>query len=137
MGVSAGRLLALTAVTLCLATACSSTPRATHYPTYTPLPTYTPAPTYTPYPPPRVTLHIADDFFQESEIAVVKGTVVMWVNDGENEHTVTSAAGAVERWDTGELKPGQRGSHAFSRAGLFAYFCQVHEYMTASIRVVE
>ena len=107
------------------------------YPTYTPAPTYTPLPTYTPYPPPTVTLKIVDDFFQESDIVVVKGTRVTWVNDGENPHSATSLSGAPVLWDTGLLTLGQKGTHTFSRAGTFLYFCKVHEYMNGTVRVVE
>ena len=112
-----------------LATACGvATP--------TPYPTYTPLPTYTPYPPPAVTLHIVDDFFQESDIVVVKGTIVTWRNDGEQPHSATSAPGAVEAWDTGILTHGQQRSQTFASAGVFPYFCKAHEYMNGTIRVI-
>ena len=114
---------------LLLVTACKA-PVATPYPTYTPLPTYTP------YPPPVVTLHIVDDFFQESDIVVVKGTVVTWRNDGESPHSATGVGGSSEHWDTGLVLPGQQVAHAFTAAGLFGYFCKVHEYMNGTVRVI-
>lgn len=96
-----------------------------------------PLPTYTPYPAPRVTLHIVDDFFQESDIVVVKGTVVTWLNQGESPHSATAALGSRISWDTGLLKTGERGTKTFSEAGIFAYVCSVHDYMNATIRVID
>lgn len=122
-----------------LLAACSAAAPGAHqipYPTYTPNPTYTPFPTYTPYPAPKVTLSIVDDFFQEGDIVVVRGTVVTWMNDGESPHSATSTKDGAERFDTGILKPGKSGGHTFSQPGSFLYTCIVHEYMTGSIRVL-
>ncbi len=122
-----------------LAVACSGSVASTYtpYPTYTPQPTYTPVPTYTPYPAPVVTLRIVDDFFQEADIVVVRGTTVTWANEGEAPHTSSSARDSREQWDTGYLMPGQKASHTFNQPGMFFYYCRVHEYMTATIRVLE
>ena len=120
---------------LLLVSACSAG-TAPSSPTQTPYPTYTPQPTYTPYPAPAVTLTLVDDFFQESHIVVVRGTRVVWVNEGDNPHTSTSASGSADQWDTGMLQNGERGDHVFLTSGLFLYFCRVHEHMTASIRVL-
>ncbi len=82
-----------------------------------------------------VALRIVDDFFQESSIVVVQGTRVVWVNDGSEVHSATSM-NAADSWDTGILKSGQSGGHTFSLPGSYFYTCKVHEYMTASIRVL-
>ncbi len=78
---------------------------------------------------------IVDDFFQESAIVVVNGTNVMWVNAGEHVHSATHLEDG-EEWDTGLLAPGQSADHTFTQPGLYFYVCIVHEYMTASIRVL-
>ena len=123
---AAARLLGL-ALLLIATGACSAPPA--------PLPTYTPYPTYTPSVP-MVMLHIADDFFQESELVVVRGTRVTWVNQGANPHSVTSGSTSAEHWDTGLLAPGQAGQRVFSTIGQFSYYCKVHEFMNATIRVI-
>ena len=83
-----------------------------------------------------MTLRIVDDFFQESEIVVVRGTRVTWINDGENLHTVTSGSVSADVWDSGLLKTGQQSAHTFTTNGQFAYLCKVHEFMNGTVRVI-
>ena len=38
-------------------------------------------------------------------------------------------------WDSATLKPGEQFSFTFDDAGTFAYFCNIHPSMTATIVV--
>jgi LPXTG-motif cell wall-anchored protein len=75
---------------------------------------------------------IADFSFSPASLTINQGETVTWVNNGPTPHSATANNGS---FDTGILKAGQSGSHTFSQAGTFSYYCQPHPYMKATIVV--
>ena len=75
---------------------------------------------------------IADFNFAPATITINQGDTVTWNNNGPTPHSATANDGA---FDTGILKKGQSGSHTFSQAGTFSYFCKPHPFMKASVVV--
>jgi len=75
---------------------------------------------------------IADFSFSPASLTINQGDTVTWVNNGPTPHSATANNGS---FNTGILKAGQSGSHTFSQAGTFSYYCQPHPYMKATIVV--
>jgi LPXTG-motif cell wall-anchored protein len=75
---------------------------------------------------------IADFSFSPPSLTINQGDTVTWVNNGPTAHSATANNGS---FNTGILKAGQSGSHTFSQAGTFSYFCQPHPFMKATIVV--
>jgi plastocyanin len=68
---------------------------------------------------------LKDNEFDPKTITVNVGDTVMWMDQGQNEHTVTADNGS---FDSGDLKVGEKTSFSFtfSKAGTFAYHCKYH-----------
>lgn len=68
---------------------------------------------------------IKDNLFDPKTITVNVGDTVMWMDQGQNEHTVTADNGSFE---SGDLKVGEKTSFSFTfaKAGTFAYHCKYH-----------
>jgi plastocyanin len=83
------------------------------------------------------TIHIENMVFQPSVIHVPAGTTVVWKNDDTMTHTVTSGANDSKdnRFDSGDLQPGQTFSYTFQQPGTYAYFCDYHPMMQATVIV--
>jgi plastocyanin len=77
---------------------------------------------------------IVDFAFQPGALEVPVGTTVTWTNTGAAPHTVTADDGA---FNSGELAPGATFSQTFDAAGTFAYHCEIHPDMTASVTVTD
>jgi plastocyanin len=75
---------------------------------------------------------ISNFAFQPASLQVAVGTTVTWTNQDSTAHTVTSDTGA---FDSGQLAPGATFSQTFMTPGTFAYHCQIHPFMTATIVV--
>ncbi len=75
--------------------------------------------------------------FGPDVLEVAVGTEVTWTNEDDIEHTVTSGTpDSPDGTFDGELDgPGARFTFAFEDAGVFAYFCDVHQGMRGEIRV--
>jgi LPXTG-motif cell wall-anchored protein len=71
---------------------------------------------------------LKDNLFDPKTITVNVGDTVMWMDQGQNEHTVTADDGS---FDSGDLKTGEKTSFSFtfSKAGTFAYHCKYHGSM--------
>jgi plastocyanin len=82
----------------------------------------------------EVAIEIQDFQFSPDTVEVPVGTTVTWTNNGDAPHTVTSDDGV---FDSGELGNGDTFSFTFDEAGEFAYHCDIHKRMTATIVVVE
>ncbi len=70
--------------------------------------------------------------FSPATITVPVGTKVTWTNKDPATHTVTSDSGA---FDSKNITTGGTFSFAFSQVGSFAYHCNIHPQMTATIVV--
>src|SRR3954466_7750813 len=79
-----------------------------------------------------MTVSIKNFAFNPPNTTVSAGTTVTWVNNDQVPHTATANNGA---FDSGTLQPGQSYSFAFDKAGTYAYHCNIHPDMTATITV--
>jgi plastocyanin len=79
-----------------------------------------------------MTVSIENFAFDPPNMTVAPGTTVTWVNNDQTAHTVTANNGA---FDSGTLQPGQSYSFTFEKAGTYAYHCNIHPDMTASVTV--
>jgi LPXTG-motif cell wall-anchored protein len=75
---------------------------------------------------------IKDFSFAPGSVSVNVGDTVTWSNSGKTAHTATASDGS---FDTGQLKPGQSGSHTFTQAGTFHYICSLHPFMKGTVVV--
>jgi plastocyanin len=62
------------------------------------------------------------------------GTQVVWTNTTDAPHTVTSDTAGVFG-TTGNLTTNQTFMFTFTTPGTFAYHCNIHPYMKATITV--
>jgi plastocyanin len=77
-------------------------------------------------------VRIIDNAFRPRNLTIARGTVVRWVNRGENSHTTTSNR---DLWNSGTLSPGDTFRRRFRRTGTFRYHCSIHTGMTGTITV--
>ena len=100
-----------------------------------------PAATPTTAPPPPEGPALASDIanFALEDLTIAAGTTVTWTNQDGATHTVTSGppGAATGLWDSGNLSRGGQFSFTFSQVGTFAYFCNIHQSMTATVTVTE
>jgi plastocyanin len=82
----------------------------------------------------KAEVQIQDFAFSPDRLEVTVGTTVTWTNTGQAPHTVTSDDGL---FDSGELANGNTFNFTFDKAGEFAYHCNIHPKMTATIVVKE
>jgi plastocyanin len=71
------------------------------------------------------TIGMGENYFQPGVRSVAKGTRVVWVNNGNRYHTVTTRSWSVT------LKPGERYSRRVHRG--FRYVCAYHGAMVGRI----
>ena len=81
--------------------------------------------------------------FSPDHIKVKVGGTIIWTNDDNNIHTVTSGVpntpSAGQVFDSGLtslIAPSKTYSHKFTNAGEFSYFCRIHPTMVGEIEVV-
>lgn len=77
-------------------------------------------------------------YFDPQEVSVKVRTTVVWSNDDDAAHTVTSGnptAGPSEAFDSSMLPAGKTFEHKFDSAGTTEYYCQVHPWMTGKVVV--
>jgi plastocyanin len=77
-----------------------------------------------------VTVSIKDFAFDPPNATVAPGTTVTWVNNDQVPHTATANDGA---FDSGTLQPGQSYSFTVGKPGTYAYHCNIHPDMTATV----
>jgi plastocyanin len=83
----------------------------------------------------EVSVSIQDFFFDPADAAVDSGTTVMWINEGNEPHTVTADDGS---FDSGVLNPGDSFMVTFLGSGTMTYHCEIHPgTMMGSITVGE
>ncbi|MFP5309559.1 MAG: plastocyanin/azurin family copper-binding protein [Actinomycetes bacterium] len=76
--------------------------------------------------------------FDPEELTVSAGSTVTWVNEDDVRHTVTAGtpdAPETDRFDLDLPANGDTVTFTFDEAGTYAYFCDVHKSMTATIVV--
>jgi plastocyanin len=81
---------------------------------------------------PTYSAAIIDFAFQPHRINVTTGTEVVWRNNGNTQHTVTSSPqtnttqGGTPLISSGPLNPGQNFSYIFYKHGLYPIQCAYH-----------
>lgn len=73
--------------------------------------------------------------FEPSVLTVPAGATVTWVNREQQVGLVHTSTSDGAGWDSGVLAPGASFSRAFSQTGSFAYHCEPHPGMRATIIV--
>jgi nitrite reductase (NO-forming) len=86
---------------------------------------------------------LANKAFSPDHVKVKVGNTVIWTNNDNNIHTVTSGVAntpnAGEVFDSGLtslISPSKTYSHKFTNTGQFTYFCRLHPTMIGEIEVV-
>lgn len=76
--------------------------------------------------------------FSPEPLEIPLGTTVVWTNEDDIEHSVTSgtAPTADMAFDSDFFTKGQTYSFTFSEAGQFAYFCKRHPSMVGMVNVL-
>ena len=75
---------------------------------------------------------IGDFFFDPADAAVGAGDSIVFVNEGQDAHTVTSDDG---QFDSGTLNPGESYTVTFEGEGTITYHCSIHPEMVGSVTV--
>ena len=91
--------------------------------------------TLTAAPPTRAAEHaveIVDSAFSPGTLTIQVGDTVTWRNADDRPHTATSNDGA---FDSGNLDEGRGFSFTFTEPGTYAYRCEYHPDMQATIVV--
>ena len=78
------------------------------------------------------TVNIKNFSFSPNPITVKAGTPIIVVNDDNVTHTFTANDGA---FGTGDVSSGHRDRVTVERAGTYAYHCEIHTFMTGTVRV--
>lgn len=81
---------------------------------------------------PAATVHIQNFKFVPASLKVAPGTVVTFVNDDQEPHTVTATD---KSFDSEGLDTNQKWPHTFAKAGTYSYFCEMHPYMHGTVTV--
>ena len=71
--------------------------------------------------------------FSPKTLKITVGTTVVWKNTTTVDHTATSNDGKT--FDSGIIAPGGTFKFTFTKAGTFAYHCNIHPFMKATIIV--
>lgn len=74
--------------------------------------------------------------FAPKTLSIAKGTKVTWTNKDATTHTVTGGTPPSKdgKFDL-NVPAGATATFTFNDAGTFAYFCTIHNSMTATIEV--
>lgn len=83
------------------------------------------------------TVQIEDFLFEPAAVTVAVGTKLTFTNQDSAPHTATSGPSPELRgvFDTGNLAKGQSASVTLTKAGTFAYYCELHAFMKATVTV--
>ena len=73
--------------------------------------------------------------FAFGALSVPAGTKITWTNKDTAPHTVTSDTGAFDSGVATSLGNGGTFSFTFATAGSFAYHCEIHPSMKATVTV--
>ncbi|GKS66616.1 hypothetical protein YTPLAS73_01630 [Nitrosarchaeum sp.] len=79
-----------------------------------------------------------DECYDPPNPIIFVGGEVIWKNNDNNAHTVTSGTtleGPDGNFDSGLLKPNEVFSHKFDKVGEYQYFCMIHPWAKGSIIV--
>jgi plastocyanin len=121
-------LVVVMALVLLLLAGCSSAPSTSSSPVKSETsstPTASVVPT-------QLLVHITEQGFDAASLTISAGMGVTWVNEGTTTHNVTfDLDGAT----SGDIAPGARASHTFTKAGDFAYHDALHPALKGTVTV--
>lgn len=80
-----------------------------------------------------VSIDIADFEFDPISVTVKAGSKITWINHDTAPHTATASGDGG--FDTGTLKRNDKKTLKFTKAGTYAYICQFHAFMKATVIV--
>jgi plastocyanin len=133
-----GAAFSLAIVVCVLLTACGGGQTAAA-PTPTPPPTPSPTPSPSPTPTPVATLAVqtvvvqmmenppGHYIFQPSSVTIPAGGIVLWIDNSDAPHTVTSDPGAPSAFNTTQnVTQGKTFALQFNQAGTYHYHCNIH-----------
>ncbi len=80
-------------------------------------------------------VNIKDSRYDPGEIDVAVGDTVTFTNSDSFAHTVTSKKDQAFEFASGEFADGATFDLTFEEAGTFAYFCEIHPTMRATVNV--
>jgi len=83
-------------------------------------------------PPAKVAVTIDNFSFSPATVTVASGTTVVWTNQDDVPHTVTSNENV---FGSSALDTGEKFEFTFKKAGTFSYYCKVHPKMTGKVVV--
>jgi len=75
---------------------------------------------------------ITEKGFIPSTLEIAIGESVEWVNDDDHSHKVNG-----DKFDSLELKKGDKFSYFFNKIGTFKYNCSIHKSMKGVVKVME
>jgi plastocyanin len=81
---------------------------------------------------------IGQMYYDPTDITISAGTTVVWTNNDNAAHTVTSGSleeGISDDFDSGLMQPNGIFEHTFNTAGTRDYFCIVHPWMIGTVTV--
>jgi len=76
---------------------------------------------------------IANFRFSPNPVTIPVGDTLQWTNQDGTTHTVTSDDG--HSFDSGPRPAGATYTHTFDQSGTFAYHCNIHPSMRATVKV--
>jgi plastocyanin len=79
---------------------------------------------------------IVDSSYNPNQLAIGVGDTVIWTNNDNTEHSVTSADDDGALFDSGIISPEEFFSVEFTSAGGYAYYCTQHGRSMAGLIVV-
>ena len=71
--------------------------------------------------------------YHPGTLTIALGDTVTWSNDSDAPHTVDADD---ESFESDQFTEGQSFSHTFDTSGTYAYHCDVHSYMHATVVVL-
>lgn len=84
------------------------------------------------------TVVMKDLGFQQKELTVKKGTTVTWENHDTAKHNVIFDDSKIGKVEEGKLiSRGEKLEYTFAETGTYAYHCQPHPFMKATIKVTD
>lgn len=79
------------------------------------------------------TVVIRNYAFYPANREVKAGATVTWINYSMTSHTVTFNDSSIT--SSGDLSHGETFSYTFTKAGVYTYYCDLHETMTGQVTV--
>ena len=77
-------------------------------------------------------IFMKNSVFNPSNLTVIAGATITWVNDDNMVHTVTADNAS---FDSGDMPPGSVFNRTFNEPGTISYHCVHHRGMTGTVKI--